>query len=164
MRKTKASPETQKVKEKDRKTRKDTKMITTKEAIEISKDFCEENPWYIDIFESRQNLNCHRFQIDDNLYFEYWGAHDWEFTILEENIPNCAAYYALAYQMTYSTVNKGIKYSELPSFIARCKAKVTAIRNTEAKSKVSPKRVHKEHGISMVSAIDEEGNGIISFC
>ena len=45
-----------------------------------------EVPGYADIAAGRKFLPCQRFNLNDIVYFEFWGEHEWEFTIMEYDL------------------------------------------------------------------------------
>ena len=46
-------------------------MITAAKAKSITKQFAANSPFYADVCEGRKNHRCHRYTINENLYFEY---------------------------------------------------------------------------------------------
>ena len=49
---------------------------------------------YNAIAARRMNLPCKRFDLTDKVYFEYWRANEWEFTIIPIDRANDFAYHS----------------------------------------------------------------------
>ena len=104
-------------------------MITAKEARAITERFATNNPFYTDICEGRKNHRCHRYTIDENLYFEYWAPEEWEFTVaVNFDDPKHKSYVKLATAMATYMHNIRVSYSKVPSLMALCRAKASEIK------------------------------------
>ena len=94
-------------------------MTIAQKALAITKNFCEGSPWYTDVTAYRNKLRCHRYEIDENLYFEYWGPHEWEFTVCAPlDDPKRELYIKLAMGMAAYIHSICLTFSRLPSVIA----------------------------------------------
>ena len=56
-------------------------MITAKEARKMAMEAQRRQAWYASINANRVGMKCHYYQVNDNVCFEYWNKHEWEFTM-----------------------------------------------------------------------------------
>lgn len=102
--------------------------MTNAKANAITKSFFDKSPAYASICENRNNRRCHRFTINENLYFEYWSPDEWEFTITaRHDDPKFMSYVKVTTAMTMYMNNIRVTYSKLPSLMAQCAARVAEI-------------------------------------
>ena len=91
---------------------------------EITRRFAESSSAYAGITSKRALRSCKRYDLTDKVFFEYWGPHEWEFTI---GTPDKAEYLRLA-QITSSLSawlhTKKVTVSRLPDLMAVCKSKL----------------------------------------
>ena len=104
-------------------------MITSAKAKSITNQFAINDPFYASVCDARKNHRCHRYTINDYLYFEYWTPDEWEFTIASRpDDPRHMEYFNLATAMTKYMKNIRVTYSKIPSLIALCTAKASEIK------------------------------------
>lgn len=113
-------------------------MITAKEANEMAMKMAQDQAWYAPIMDSRMGLKRKYYQVNDNVCFEYWDKHEWEFTI---GIPLCEekgkAYYDAIYAMSAYMHTINVSFSRLPALLAQCKAKLASIDKAFAEKVVA---------------------------
>ena len=91
---------------------------------EITRRFAERSSEYEKIASNRALRTCRRYDLTDEVYFEYWGPDDWEFTIAT---PDKIEYIRLAQIASYLTEwlhTKKVTASRLPHLMAVCKSGV----------------------------------------
>ena len=55
-------------------------MMNSNEARKSAKAWASKDTWYATVNSSRDLLEYHYFQINDDVCLEYWDEHEWEFT------------------------------------------------------------------------------------
>lgn len=88
---------------------------------QIDREFAEDSPFFAGLADYRSNLKLRRFTINEYVYFEYWGRHEWEFTfhdVPDERLSD--AYFDLLMRIGKAYDRKGIRLSELKAFLAKC--------------------------------------------
>lgn len=103
-------------------------MITAKEAREISMKAQQRQEWYAHINAGRMGMKCHYYQVNDNVCFEYWNKHEWEFTFygaMERE--KAKAYTSVVVSMTCHMKTIDVTLSKIPVLLAQCKAQLTSI-------------------------------------
>ena len=104
-------------------------MITSARAEFITNQYASIDPFYASICDTRKNHRCHRYTINDYLYFEYWTPDEWEFTIdIRYDNPRRMEYINLATAMTKYMKSIRVTYSRIPSLMALCTAKASEIK------------------------------------
>ena len=113
-------------------------MITSEMARKAAMAMAQDQTWYAPINDSRMGLKCKYFQVNDNVCFEYWDKHEWEFTI---GIPLCEekgkAYYDAICAMGAYMHTINVSLSRLPALLAQCRAKLTSIDKAFAEKVVA---------------------------
>ena len=97
-------------------------MITKFDYEEITRRFAEGSSDYAKIASHRALRTCKRYDLIDEVYFEYWGLDDWEFTIAT---PDKIEFIRLAQIASYLTEwlhTKKVTASRLPHLMAVCKS------------------------------------------
>lgn len=79
---------------------------------------------YNAIAARRMNLPCKRFDLTDKVYFEYWGANEWEFTIRARNRMEHMALTRIVMELSRCLDTKKLTASRLPALMAVCKARL----------------------------------------
>ena len=104
-------------------------MITKQAILEITAEMRKNDPEYDLLCCQRRPEQNHRiFVINDNIYFEYWNVHEFEFTIYgEADGKERDDYYDLAWSMTLYASKIRLLPKQLPSFIATCKQRAASI-------------------------------------
>ncbi len=93
-------------------------MITSTKTKSITKQFAANVPFYADVCDGRKNRRCHRYTINENLYFEYWTPDEWEYTVTATpDDHKYMPYMMLVIAMTEYMNNIRVTYSKLPSSI-----------------------------------------------
>lgn len=114
------------VKEKTEKPERIIKMMNSKTARKIAMEMAQNLDWYAPINNDRMTMKRQYFQVNNDVCLEYWGKHEWEFTINPEmEKGKFMAYHAVITSIAkhvYST--GGISFSKIPSLIAKCKAQL----------------------------------------
>lgn len=101
--------------------------MNSNEARKYAKELASEDQWYADVNSSRNMLEYHYFQINDDVCLEYWGEHEWEFTTgevedKEEGKRNLTVVTGLA---AYFHVT-GISLVKIPFVIEMCRKMLNA--------------------------------------
>ena len=113
-------------------------MITAKEAREIANEMAQKQDWYAPINAGRMGMKRKYYQVNDNVCFEYWDKHEWEFTI---GIPmyeeKGKAYYEAICAMGAYMHTINVSLSKLPTLLAQCRAKLTSIDKSFEKKVVA---------------------------
>ncbi len=107
-------------------------MITAKEAREIAMEMAQDQAWYAPINAGRMGLKRQYFQVNDDVCLEYWGKHEWEFTINHEmEDKRFMAYHAVVTSIAMNVYSTGgISFSKIPSLVAKCKAQLKNVDKT----------------------------------
>ncbi len=108
-------------------------MITAKEARKIAMEAQRRQAWYASINANRVGMMCHYYQVNDNVCFEYWNKHEWEFTLgMEADDGRRESYYAVICTMSAYMNTIDVTLTKIPALLAKCKAKFTSIDNAFA--------------------------------
>ena len=101
--------------------------MNSNEARMFAKELASEDQWYADVNSSRNLLEYHYFQINDDVCLEYWSENEWEFTTAEvedeeEGERNIAVVTGLAtfFRMT------GMSLAKIPFVIETCRKMLNA--------------------------------------
>ena len=109
-------------------------MITSEMAREIAMEMAQEQDWYAPINDGRMGIKRQYFQVNDDVCLEYWGKHEWEFTInpdMEEE--KHMAYYAVITSIAkHVHTAGGMSFSKIHSLVAKCKAQLASVDRTFA--------------------------------
>ena len=103
-------------------------MITAKEARKIAMEARQRQEWYARINANRVGMKCHYYQVNDNVCFEYWNKHEWEFTLcgaMEQE--KAEAYISVLVSMSHYMKTINVTLSKIPVLLAQCKAQLTSI-------------------------------------
>ena len=104
-------------------------MITAKEAREIANEMAQKQDWYAPINAGRMGIKRQYFQVNDDVCLEYWGKHEWEFTINPEmEDEKYMVYHAVVTSIAMHVYSKGgISFSKIPALVAKCKAQLKTV-------------------------------------
>ena len=115
-------------------------MITSEMARKSAMEMAQDQNWYAPINMGRVSMKRQYFQVNDYVCFEYWGKHEWEFTLdnaHEMGKEKWQAYYAVLVAMGAYMHTVDVNLSRLPTLLAKCKAQLTSVDQTFAGSVVA---------------------------
>ena len=87
-----------------------------------TREFAIDLPWYAEIADGRKHRPCQRFTLTDEVYFEYWNEHEFEFTLMVED----PELYRIIWCLNLWLDSQKNKASRLPSLMAYCKERLMA--------------------------------------
>ncbi len=113
-------------------------MITSEMARECAMEMALDQEWYAPINAGRALMKRQYFQVNDNVCFEYWGKHEWEFTLdIKMDDERKEAYYAAIYAMSAYMHTINVSMTRIPALLAKCRAQLTTIDKTFAEKVVA---------------------------
>ena len=98
-------------------------MITKFDYEEITRRFAEGSSDYAKIASHRALRTCKRYDLTDDVYFEYWGPDDWEFTIGTPDKLESIRLARIACALSEWLHTKKVTASRLPNLMAVCKSR-----------------------------------------
>ena len=81
--------------------------------------------WYARINANRVGIKCHYYQVNDNVCFEYWNKHEWEFSligIMDDEMARRYTSVITAMAAYMHTIN--VSFSRIPALLSMCKARL----------------------------------------
>ena len=103
-------------------------MITSRMARESAMEMAQEQDWYAPINIDRMGMKRHYYQVNDNVCFEYWDKHEWEFTLgIPMDDERRQPYLAVIYAMSAYMKTIDVTLTKVPALLAKCKAQLTSI-------------------------------------
>lgn len=89
---------------------------------EITRRFAKGSPDYAAIASNRALRCCKRYVLTDNVYFEYWGPNEWEFTIGTPDKMECLRLAQIVSPLAEWLHTKKVTASRLPNLMTVCKS------------------------------------------
>ncbi len=105
-------------------------MLTREDINKINAKWRMQSPAYNAIMSKNRPEKKHRvFIISDNIYFEFWKAHEWEFTVRPAASDIFRKYMNLVRQMLIYADQINLDATKLPRYIAKVRKAVEALES-----------------------------------